>query len=365
MTTNDGWMPRLTEGVSIWKLAQDLNQAALMDGALIVPETEGNPNAPRVVRWHVRNLVPLDEARARRPSEVERAIATFEAATKRLERALEERSSAYHAFRGAFSLPALSSEHYFFDTHTEKLHVIHWGAEPRSHGARGETVHGFGDLARVFVASTESPPATRRLSDAAKDDGAPTPRGEALDPSRFRSGWIIALAVLAALALTFVALRQRSSSVIGATTDFDSSTSARATTSATVTAVKLPLTRESLVPLDKPLLFEYGSARIDAQAEVTLQRAAAYLSIHPEVVRVRIEGHADASGEDDKNFVLSTARALAVKRALLAAGVDAERLTVDAHGQANPAVPDAGALHLNRRVELWALRHEVAGDAAL
>ncbi|NOU27741.1 MAG: OmpA family protein, partial [Polyangiaceae bacterium] len=64
-----------------------------------------------------------------------------------------------------------------------------------------------------------------------------------------------------------------------------------------------------------------------------------------------IEGHADRVGDPDKNFVLSTARALAVRKALVERRVEESRLRVDAHGSDAPRrATDAGALE-NRRVE--------------
>ncbi len=47
---NDGpnatWLPNLVGGVSIWKLAVDLNEAKFFDGRLLVPETEGSESLP-------------------------------------------------------------------------------------------------------------------------------------------------------------------------------------------------------------------------------------------------------------------------------------------------------------------------------
>lgn len=356
---DDGWMPRLADGVPIWKLSQDLNQPTLMDGCLLVPETEGSPSAPRVVRWHVRNLLPLDTAKATHPAELERALHAFREATARLALELENPASPYHAFRGAFSLPDFGNGHYFLDVVTCKLHVIHWGAEPRSHGAKGETVFGFGNLADLFVARTPGEAATPKVSPMLL--GSTTAeKGPTTKSSRW---WILLplflVGIMGASVLRYFML---ASSISHAVPDAASPVGTTTVPTATVSAAPARIGRETLVPFDKPLYFEFGSARIDADGDATVKRAAAYLKAHPEIVRVRIEGHADAVGEDDKNFVLSTARALAVRRALVAAGVDGDTLSVDAHGQTKPTLLDAGAALQNRRVELWGFRYDAEGE---
>lgn len=356
---DDGWMPRLAEGVPIWKLVRDLNQPDLMDGGLIAPETEGSPSAPRAVRWHVRNLLSLDAARKSHPLDVEKAIETFRVATIRSERALESATSPYHTFRKAFTLPNLSGEHYFFDPSACTLHVIHWGAEPRSHGVRGETVYGFGSLSDAFQRAEEPKVAAASAADDAAGAGMATPR----PPKMSRRAWRWALALIALPIAGALFFMRKPRAIPNVIVDAAVTVLASATASPVTTAGSPRLGRETLLPFDKPLLFEFGSARIDAQGDATMKRTAAYLAEHPEIVRVRIEGHADATGEDDKNFVLSTARALAVQRGLVAAGVDRDRLTIDAHGQSKPSIPDASAPAMvaqNRRVELWIVRNETS-----
>ena len=44
------WLPNLVGGVSIWKLAVDLNEPKFFDGRLLVPETEGSESLPVTVR---------------------------------------------------------------------------------------------------------------------------------------------------------------------------------------------------------------------------------------------------------------------------------------------------------------------------
>ena len=53
------WLPNLVGGVSIWKLAVDLNEPKFFDGRLLVPETEGSESLPVTVRWDLTGLTPL------------------------------------------------------------------------------------------------------------------------------------------------------------------------------------------------------------------------------------------------------------------------------------------------------------------
>lgn len=67
---------------------------------------------------------------------------------------------------------------------------------------------------------------------------------------------------------------------------------------------------------------------------------------------VLIEGHADATGTDAVNAVLSLRRAEAVRDYLVSAGVDRSLLAVEGLGSKEPRVPTDPFAAENRRVEL-------------
>jgi outer membrane protein OmpA-like peptidoglycan-associated protein len=69
---------------------------------------------------------------------------------------------------------------------------------------------------------------------------------------------------------------------------------------------------------------------------------------------VRIEGFTDSTGSDDYNQQLSENRALAVKDALVQAGVESNRVVVQGYGEANPVASNdsTAGRQLNRRVEI-------------
>jgi outer membrane protein OmpA-like peptidoglycan-associated protein len=104
--------------------------------------------------------------------------------------------------------------------------------------------------------------------------------------------------------------------------------------------------------------FASASAAIDAASAPLLDRLAHQARACPGVVR--IEGHTDLIGRGEFNRGLSEARAAAVRDALIARGVPAERLRAQGFGARRPIADnstDSGRAR-NRRIEF----HAVAAD---
>ena len=72
--------------------------------------------------------------------------------------------------------------------------------------------------------------------------------------------------------------------------------------------------------------------------------------------KIIVEGHTDVTGTPEANLVLGEKRAEAVKAALVARGVPAEQLEVQAFGESRPITRDPAPEQqaLNRRVTLVA-----------
>lgn len=82
---------------------------------------------------------------------------------------------------------------------------------------------------------------------------------------------------------------------------------------------------------------------------------------------IRLEGHTDARGTETFNTTLSTARAEAVRDALLRGGMPAERVIVSATGEAGAvaAEQDADGMALDRRVQVHVIDRDDANRVAL
>jgi len=102
------------------------------------------------------------------------------------------------------------------------------------------------------------------------------------------------------------------------------------------------------------ILFAVNSDVIRPESTPTLKEVSDMLTAHPEL-RISIEGHTDADGDDASNLDLSKRRAAAVKAFLVATyGIADNRLQTEGFGESKP-VGDNATLEgkaQNRRVEL-------------
>jgi len=103
----------------------------------------------------------------------------------------------------------------------------------------------------------------------------------------------------------------------------------------------------------KNVNFESGSARIDKDSYSILNQVALVMRAHPEIKRIRVEGHTDETGSHEMNMQLSRQRAESVRVYLISRGVQPRRLSSAGFGPDRPLAkgndPDARAK--NRRVE--------------
>jgi outer membrane protein OmpA-like peptidoglycan-associated protein len=78
------------------------------------------------------------------------------------------------------------------------------------------------------------------------------------------------------------------------------------------------------------------------------------LKKHPAVERIEVQGHADDSGTDQMNLVLSQARAQSVRRWLGDHGIDLSKVVVKGYGSSRPIASnsDDEGRQKNRRVEI-------------
>ncbi|MBK8880598.1 MAG: OmpA family protein [Haliscomenobacter sp.] len=89
------------------------------------------------------------------------------------------------------------------------------------------------------------------------------------------------------------------------------------------------------ITVSQDLLFKSGSSQMDNRGKATLRSVATALNQETNM-DIIVEGHTDNTGSTDRNWELSTARALAVCKELIAQGIDPQRLTAAGRGSYAP-----------------------------
>jgi outer membrane protein OmpA-like peptidoglycan-associated protein len=114
-------------------------------------------------------------------------------------------------------------------------------------------------------------------------------------------------------------------------------------------AVPVASAKPSSAPTDVQLFFNNGSTTLSGEADQKLDFAARlYREGNPVVMFV--SGHADNSGGEYQNLILSGERARTVKQALVARGIPSDRLQLRAMGASLPTDPNTPTPENNRRV---------------
>jgi outer membrane protein OmpA-like peptidoglycan-associated protein len=90
------------------------------------------------------------------------------------------------------------------------------------------------------------------------------------------------------------------------------------------------------VRITEQVLFKTDSAEILHDSDGLLMAVATILKEHPELKKVRVEGHTDNKGSAAYNKNLSDKRAASVMKWLVTAGVDKKRLTSKGYGMTQP-----------------------------
>jgi outer membrane protein OmpA-like peptidoglycan-associated protein len=112
------------------------------------------------------------------------------------------------------------------------------------------------------------------------------------------------------------------------------------------------ITETSLKILDV-VYFDTGKATIQKRSNRLLDNVASVLAKHPEIKKIRVEGHTDDRGDDAFNKDLSQRRADSVREYIIAKGVGAERVDSYGFGEEKPIAPNSNkkGQAANRRVE--------------
>lgn len=112
----------------------------------------------------------------------------------------------------------------------------------------------------------------------------------------------------------------------------------------------------SQIRIKDQVKFKTASAEIEPgkDSEEILRAVLEILKTHPEIKRVRVEGHTDSRGNPAQNKSLSQARAAAVVKWLATSGIERSRLSSAGFGDTRPldANDSERGRAMNRRVEL-------------
>ena len=108
------------------------------------------------------------------------------------------------------------------------------------------------------------------------------------------------------------------------------------------------------IVIGERIQFAHDSADILEASYPILDRVAALLDEHDEIVRVQVQGHTSTDGDETHNMELSTARAASVASYLREHGTTQE-VTSQGYGETYPlCTEDSDACHeQNRRVEFF------------
>jgi OOP family OmpA-OmpF porin len=114
------------------------------------------------------------------------------------------------------------------------------------------------------------------------------------------------------------------------------------------------------ISLKDSIHFDTDKATIKPESDPVLDAIATLLRDHPELRRVRVEGHTDNRGTAPYNKDLSLRRARSVVRALVDRGIASERLVYEGYGFDRPVADNGTALGRakNRRVEFLILEEK-------
>jgi outer membrane protein OmpA-like peptidoglycan-associated protein len=97
---------------------------------------------------------------------------------------------------------------------------------------------------------------------------------------------------------------------------------------------------QSQIFIEGKVVFDTNKATIRPGSEKVLKTLLQFMSEHPEVTRLRIEGHTDARASEEHNMELSAKRALSVGDWLVEHGVDSIRLIAVGFGESRPLGPN-------------------------
>jgi outer membrane protein OmpA-like peptidoglycan-associated protein len=334
--------PALFQGVPVWSIIDDLNASDGLDERLLRPTSRGFTESGV---WPIDSLSKLvhretDFVRGNGEPIALDEWQRFYRDLLNLAQKLQDRR--YAGFAEALRLPRLSSPSYYLqDT---RIVIAHWGV----YGANDTcTVAELIAEVRAFKAAVEGTPS--HDSRGSGTGSSVAGRGSNRDARQnYGTFWLAVILLLLAAIGILLAVRRSTQKTELPPPQASTSPTTLATSAPIEVVIDAATRRPTLVPIETsevsirggrielrdPIHFSVGSSVLTEADQKSLVALANVLHDHPEVGRLRIDGHADPSGDENRNFILSTARVLAVRKALTSAGLDEARIVFDAHGNA-------------------------------
>ena len=99
--------------------------------------------------------------------------------------------------------------------------------------------------------------------------------------------------------------------------------------------------------------FDFDKFEIRSDMQDRVSTSSKVVSTMPANLTVKLEGNCDEWGSDEYNFALGLKRANTVKKALVAEGANADKITMVSYGESNPSCSDKtkDCWAQNRRVD--------------
>lgn len=116
--------------------------------------------------------------------------------------------------------------------------------------------------------------------------------------------------------------------------------------------------KDEKIELNEKVQFELAKAELLPQSKTLLDAVVKIMKDHPEIEKIRIEGHTDDEGSDGYNLKLSNNRAASVRKYLESQGVEAKRMESKGFGESKPIADNStpAGKEQNRRVEIRILK---------
>jgi outer membrane protein OmpA-like peptidoglycan-associated protein len=118
--------------------------------------------------------------------------------------------------------------------------------------------------------------------------------------------------------------------------------------------------KEERIELKQKVEFDVAKATLLPESKTLLDQVVTIMKEHPEIERIRIEGHTDSDASDDYNLKLSNDRAASVRAYLESKGIDGKRMESKGFGESKPIGDNntPQGKDDNRRVEIHIVKRK-------